>query len=399
MIDLLLATFKLIGFALAILTLAGTLELTILSVGLLLHRLWPNVPAKGEENRKPPRIAVVIPAHNEEATIARCVVSIRKCKWKGSAWGVYVVADNCTDRTAEIARMAGANVLVREDPDRRGKGFALDFAFSELMRREYEAFLVVDADSVVTDNFLSACASRFASGANAIQCHYRMTCVQKAGRAVLNTLGVNIFNQRIVSRSGLRLSVGILGNGFGLTRETLQTVPYEAHSVVEDLEYHLRLVQSNLMVSFVEAAEVTSEMPAESLAEQKQRARWEGGRLRTALDYLPGLLARILKGQIRLIEPFLDLLLLPLSHYVLALLVVSLVPLDALRIYAGIAFASLCLYIGLSSLIAGFGAREFLAFLAVPKYLLWKLVSLPALIANSNRRASWTRTQRKGNYS
>jgi cellulose synthase/poly-beta-1,6-N-acetylglucosamine synthase-like glycosyltransferase len=396
MVDLLTTTFKIVGFAFAILTIGGALELAVLSIGLLRYRLRDRIPGNPERIRKAPRIAVIVPAHNEEQTIARCVASIRKCQWEGSHWSIYVVADNCTDGTFDIAGSAGADVLVREDPERRGKGFALDFAFSKLIKRGYEAFVVVDADSVVTENFLSACASRFASGADAIQCRYRMISARTSGRSVLNCLGVNIFNQRIASRAGLGLSVGILGNGFGLTRETLQAVPYEAHSVVEDLEYHLRLVQSDFSVSFVGSAEVMSEMPAEDPAERTQRARWEGGRLRIALDYLPSLLTRVLKGQARLIEPLLELLLLPLSHYVLALLVISLVPHAGLRVYAAIAFILLGINIGLSSLTAGLSAKAFLAFLALPRYLLWKFMSLPALIANSSRNASWTRTQRKG---
>ncbi len=117
-------------------------------------------------------------------------------------------------------------------------------------------------------------------------------------------MAFNVLRARGRERMGL--SVGIFGNGFGLTKSTLEAVPYDSHSLVEDLDYHLQLVQAGRKIVFAEGTHVRGEMPAGGRGASTQRARWEGGRLRTAIQNLPGLLAGVVAGKLRLLEPSLE---------------------------------------------------------------------------------------------
>ena len=96
------------------------------------------------------RFAFLVPAHNEETGIAATVASLRAVDWPADRFDVVVVADNCSDATADIAARAGTRVLARHDGAKRGKGYALDFAFRELLKSDYRYFVVVDADSALT---------------------------------------------------------------------------------------------------------------------------------------------------------------------------------------------------------------------------------------------------------
>src|SRR5207253_1949953 len=142
------------GVMLALVSLPGTIELLLLTVGSVLP-----LRSSAQQSTQPRiKIAVVVPAHNEEASIERCVRALLDCEREEAEYAVVVVADNCTDSTAAVASAAGARVLVRNDPQRRGKGWALGYAFSVLQGESFDAVLVVDADSVVQTNLTTAVA-------------------------------------------------------------------------------------------------------------------------------------------------------------------------------------------------------------------------------------------------
>jgi len=123
--------WAILGLGIALLSLPGTLELLLLTLGgVLPSRRLPETYA----NQAPRHIAVVVPAHNEQACISRCVTNLLSCDKPSGKFSVYVVADNCTDDTAARAEAAGAQVLVRHDEQRRGKGYALDYVFNILLK-------------------------------------------------------------------------------------------------------------------------------------------------------------------------------------------------------------------------------------------------------------------------
>lgn len=384
-----------LAWGLAATTMPGTIELVALTVAAL----SPN-RRKGENESPPERVvrcAVIVPAHNESALIERCVASVLAGRELHPELDVFVVADNCTDDTAERAARAGARVIKRfSDVDSRGKGYALDCAFRRLLHEPYDAFLVVDADSVVAPNLVAEICREIASGAAAVQAPYRVLNPEAGLRTRLMKVALLAFNElRPRGRARLGFSAGILGNGFALSRETLLDVPYAAHSVVEDLEYHLRLVRAGRKVVFAGNTEVRAEMPVRSDAASSQRARWEGGRFRMIADHAPGLLREALRGERRLVEPLLELLLLPLGWHTLLLAGLALVPFGPVRAYALLGLFVVLLHVVAAVLICRGGLRDLAALAAAPAYLAWKLVLLPKIWLASARGTAWIRTQRE----
>ena len=175
----------------------------------------------------------------------------------------------------------------------------------------------------------------------------------------------------------------------------LTHVPYNADSIVEDLEYHLALVRANIGVGFIDTAVVHGEMPATLKGAKTQRARWEGGRLSVMKQWAPKLLVDVLKGRVRLIEPLLDLMALPISLEVTVLLVAACLPVAWLRLYVLGAFAVLLLHLTVAA-VSGPGLWETVKVLSnAPGYVLWKLWIFPEIWRTSRANAAWVRTERE----
>ncbi|MBI3795412.1 MAG: glycosyltransferase family 2 protein [Deltaproteobacteria bacterium] len=383
-----------LGILLALATFPGTVELLLVTIGGILPPRKKS-PSTNTAGRTPQRFAVVVPAHNEEGGIQRCVTSLRACEPLGEYFSIVVVADNCTDATAARAHAAGARVLERRDLQNRGKGYALDFAFNLLLAEGIEAVVVVDADTVVEPNLLSEFRRLFANGADAIQARYCVQNPEASIRTRLMNVALLAFNVlRLRGRERWGLSVGILGNGFALTRDTLCAVPYDARSVVEDLEYHLRLVRRGYRVRFADATSVRGEMPTSGSGVTTQRARWEGGRFRMIAEVAPSLFKEVLSGRLTLLEPLLELLLLPLAFHVTLLLFTLLPPVVFLRLYAGVAL-NIVLWHILAGIWVGNGSLKDVAALAfAPVYVLWKIALIPALLRSTKKATEWIRTER-----
>ena len=194
-----------------------------------------------------------------------------------------MVAHNCTDATATRAAEAGGEALVYNDPTAKGKGFALRYGFKHALAAGAGAVMVVDADSTVSSNAVTAVLSAFASGARVVQCRYEMFSTTERSSTRLAALAFRGFNViRPRGRERLGCSAGILGNGFAILRPVLEAIPYDAFSVVEDLEYHLHLVMAGQRVIYLDHAAISADFPESHAGESVQRSRWEGGRLHTA---------------------------------------------------------------------------------------------------------------------
>lgn len=386
--------FAALAWALVALTLPGGLYLGVLTVaGAMRSRSTPGTPLAG-------RIALVVPAHDEAGGVARTVRNLRALADRDGAAAVVVVADNCTDRTAAAAQEAGARVLERHDPERRGKGHALDFAFRRLLAQDYAAFAVIDADTLADANFLPS-IRRHLGRHPAVQARYTVLNGCASPRTQLAELALGAFNVlRPRGRARLGWSAGILGNGFALRRDALERVPYTAASVVEDLEYHLRLIDAGLHVDFADETAVRAEMPSTPAGADTQRARWEGGRLRMLREHGPALALRALSGRLRCLEPLAELVLLPLGYHVAVVI--------AAAVLAGAAGSATALILALAGLatvalhvlaalwVGGLPWRRLLVLARVPGYLLWKLRLLGRIAATARRDSAWVRTARNG---
>jgi len=370
-------------------TLPLVLELLIVTSALFLPRR-KNHASKTQQVRQ---LTVIVPAHNEELLISRCVASLRASA--DNTAKILVVAHNCTDATAHEAEAAGAEVLVYSDANAKGKGHALRYGLKAAIEDGADAVVIVDADSTVSANFIPMVRQALSEGADVIQCRYEMRSVTDKANSGLASLAFRGFTFiRPLGRDRLGLSAGILGNGFAMTARTLQEVPYEAFSVVEDLEYHLHLLLAHKRVRFIDYAVVSAELPVSRTGETSQRSRWEGGRIRVARMWTLPLLRQIVRGRISMVEPLLDLAGLPLAFGVSALLAVSLIPIHAVRIYGIVSLAIVIIHVLLAAWAGPHFFRTLRLLVMTPLYIVWKFRLVPKLLRASHAEAAWIRTSR-----
>lgn len=239
-------------------------------------------------------LAVVIPAHDEEAQIVGAVRSVQACDYDPDHRRIIVIADNCGDRTAAAARSSGAEVWERSDPTRRGKGHALAWAFERVLEDDsIRIVCVIDADCRPSRNFLSAVAVRTEEGADAVQARYQVSNPKRSAATALRWAGFALFNVvRPLGRDRLGLSSGLLGTGMAFSRGLLLRSPWQAFSFAEDREQHMRWVLDGARVAFAPEAEVYSPSPTGPAGIQAQERRWESGRLGLAARLSPKLLSR-----------------------------------------------------------------------------------------------------------
>jgi cellulose synthase/poly-beta-1,6-N-acetylglucosamine synthase-like glycosyltransferase len=379
------------GAALALLTLPLLVELAVLTFASQL----PRRTRESTASSAPIRLAVIIPAHNEESLIGSCIESLRASA-DGYPTRIIAVAHNCSDRTAERAAEAGAEVVVYDDLQATGKGRALAHGFAYAGSQGMDACVIVDADSTVSPNLISSVRRALANGAEAVQCRYEMESSSKRPTTRLTSLAFRGFNVvRPAGRDRLGLSAGILGNGFAVRQAVVANNSYNSLSVVEDLEFHIRLVLSGKKVHFLNDAKVSSALPSTQQGEATQRSRWEGGRANAARTWLGPLLRQITRGRLRALEPALDLASLPIGYGAALLLVALALPLTWIRIYALIGMLVVACHV----LIAASSGTDFAGDMRVlaraPGYILWKLWMLPSLVRSSRSDSAWVRTERE----
>jgi hypothetical protein len=187
----------------------------------------------------------------------------------------------------------------------------------------------------------------------------------------------------------------LFGNGFALTIDTLDRVPFQANSIVEDLEYHTSLVSHGLQVDWIGEASVHAPLAPRGAARASQETRWEGGRLGVARYTTGPLLRSVLRGDWRALETLADTLSLPLARGVLALLPIGAMPGDGLHLYALACLGIAVVYVLQATWLGPEPVRDLVALLAAPLYLIRKAVLTPWVLLNSRRRAEWTRTRRE----
>lgn len=351
------------------------------------------------------RFDVLVPAHDEEPGIERTVASLRALAWPADAFRVLVVADNCTDRTAAIARAAGARVLERTCRDRRGKGYALEFGFAHSRDEGWaDAVVVVDADSIATPNLLAAFDARLSAGLSVVQCHYGVLNPDDSWRTRLMTIAMSCFHDvRSRARERLGLSSGVRGNGWCVTHAALARVPFRAYTLAEDVEYGIDLaLGADLRVAYAAEACVRGEMVSSPQVAARQRSRWEGGRAALVRSRaLPLARAAWSRRSLVCLDLLLDLLLPPLSWVALGIFATFAagVVAGALGGPAGpwfaagsLAGAALALHVARGWQLSGVGWRGAADLARVPGFILWKLM----IVAAGSRPKAWVRTDRNG---
>jgi glycosyltransferase involved in cell wall biosynthesis len=226
----------------------------------------------------------VIPAHNEEAGIATTVRSCLDVEYPAERVQVVVIADNCTDGTAEVALVAGANVIERADPQRKSKGFAIEYLIGELRSTgnidAIDALVIVDADSTVSRNLLQVFADMLKRGHDWVQSLYIVANPDDSWRTRLMAYAFYLFNGVTpLGQFALGRSAGFRGNGMCLSTRGMKRVPWICHGLVEDFEYSWTVRMHGERVAFAPEGVVRALFPdREGVAAVSQRSRWEFGR-------------------------------------------------------------------------------------------------------------------------
>ncbi len=354
------------------------------------------------------RIAVVVPAHNEEAIVATTVKSLLTVDYPRSRRRVIVIADNCSDDTARVAREAGAEVIERHDLSQRGKGYALDMAFTSLIDEGWaEAVAVVDADTVVEPNLLSAFAARFAAGEHAVQADYQVLNKADSWRTRLMHIAFTAFHEvRGTGREAMGLSAGLRGNGMAFSIQTLKAVPHRAFSVVEDLEYGVMLGLNGTRVAYAHETTVSGEMPVDADSSVSQRERWERGRETLRKMYVRRLLGRAVRRRSpMLLDLAADVMMPPLGKVIVPALAGGVLSAGLLAasghmsrrptspVVFGLALGGLALNVGEGWRRSGAGISGLADLANVPKYLAWKATG-KGESSTEAEQGVWVRTAR-----
>lgn len=352
------------------------------------------------------RFAVVVPAHNEAPNIAATIESLRSIRYPADRFDIFVVADNCVDDTAERARAAGAEVMVRTDDELRGKGFALDWSLRQLVEAgAHDVFVVIDADTIADPGLLERASYHVDHGAEALQVDYRVRNPGASWRTRLLDVAFTCQHRvRARGRATLSLSTGLRGNGMVFTRALLDRVPYQAFSVVEDAEYAILLAEHGVAVRYCDTTHVAGDMPESSTGATSQRVRWELGRSTLRREHLPTLARRTLTRRSRVdADVAADLLMPPLATIVVYLgagvvsstLLASRIGPSPRRTVTASCFA-LALHLAAGVMWSQSSWRALPAIARIPVYIVWKATVQGSSTWRDQKRsgATWTRTAR-----
>jgi len=268
-----------------------------------------------------PRLAVLMPAHDEALLIQRSVAAVLPQLQPGDR--LLVVADNCSDDTAALARAAGAEVIERKDAERRGKGYALDFGRSHLAADAPELVIILDADCEPGEQALQRLAETCAASGRPAQALYLMRAPAGAGLK----LRIAEFAWRVKNRlrpagwAALGLPCQLMGSGMAFAWRDLMAIELASGHLVEDLKMGLDLCRLGRPPLFCPQARVFSDFPASEEGLASQRTRWEHGHLGVILAEVPRLLAEsVRRGDRALLALTLDLLVPPLALLTLLVL-------------------------------------------------------------------------------
>jgi cellulose synthase/poly-beta-1,6-N-acetylglucosamine synthase-like glycosyltransferase len=282
---------------------------------------WPRHRVSAMPDGPRPSIAVLIPAHNEQHVIGKTLTSI--AAQLGPRDRLVVIADNCSDDTADIARQQGAEITVRNDPGRRGKGYALDHGLHFLKETGIPSVVIcVDADCQVRERCIDRLARISFQSRRPVQAAYLMIPpypARKATAMVSFAWTVKDF-VRPLGWHRLGLPCQLAGSGMAFPWDVARATSLASDHLAEDLKQGLDLALLGIFPLFCPDAVVTSEVAVGGEPSPSQRARWEHGTMGTALEYLPRLLLRVLRApSLPLLAVMLDLSVLPLAFLALAL--------------------------------------------------------------------------------
>ena len=234
------------------------------------------------------KFMAIIPAHNEENVIKNLIESLKNQDYPKELYDIYVIADNCTDRTAEIAKDAGAKVYKRFDELHKTKGFALNWFLKQKIEEDadYDAFLVFDADNIVDKNFIKNMNKKLCQGEEIVQ-GYRdiknpTDSWVSSGYAIFYWMMNRFYH---LARYNLGLSPLINGTGFMVKFDLIKPNGWQTITLTEDIEFSLINIASGRKLGWATDAIVYDEQPVGFKQSWSQRSRWTVGHLQCMKHY------------------------------------------------------------------------------------------------------------------
>ena len=258
--------------------------------------------------------AIVIAAHNEEKVIGQLLDNLHVLKYPRELYDIFVVADNCKDGTAQLAREAGAIVYERFNLEQRGKGYAMEWIFAKLFRlkRQYDGIVVFDADNLVHPSFLLEMNNRLCKGEKVIQGY--LDAKNPHDTWIAGTFAISFWVVNHIwhlAKYNLGLSSVLGGTGMCIATEILQEFGWGATCLTEDMEFTMKVLIKGIPTTWAHDAIVYDEKPLTFIQSWHQRKRWAQGHFDVASRYIPRLLydgirkrdIRILDGVLHLLQP------------------------------------------------------------------------------------------------
>ncbi len=347
------------------------------------------------------RFAVCIPAHNEELVIGTSIKSWGQVDYPKEMVRVCVIADNCTDKTAKIAKSLGAYAWERTDRENRGKGQALAWALQAIDLSEVDAIVIVDADTTVGPEYLKIINDRLVTGCRVVQGYdgvmnpyeSAMTCLMQITNVMKNLL----FNY---AKSKIGLSVQLMGTGMCLEKDVLKQIGWKAFSIGEDGEQFAHLVKAGIHVEFEPRAKVFAQEASSFGQAYTQRVRWSAGRMQLTGVGVSLLLDGLRKGSIHLADAALTFL---LPNYAMlanltigGLIVLAIVDMPGrvtLAVWFGLILLGQAFYLVLGIITAKPSKKMLLSLAFVPLFLIWKvMIDLVSVV--HLKKSTWVRTRR-----
>jgi cellulose synthase/poly-beta-1,6-N-acetylglucosamine synthase-like glycosyltransferase len=224
--------------------------------------------------------ALLVAAHDEETVIGKIIESLKEIDYPKHLYDIFVIADNCTDNTAKIAKKLNADVFERFDKRKNGKGFALEWMFEKIfnMEKKYDAVAIFDADNLVSKNFLIEMNNKMMEGYKVVQGY--LDSKNPHDSWITESYSISFWTANRVfqlARNNIGLSNQIGGTGFIVDTEVLKQIGWGVTCLTEDLEFTCKLVLNGYKVGWAHEAVVYDEKPLTLKQSWNQRKRWMQG--------------------------------------------------------------------------------------------------------------------------
>ena len=234
------------------------------------------------------KFMAIIPAHNEERVVSNLIESLKNQTYDKDLYDIYVIADNCTDNTANVARRAGAIVLERFDPAHKTKGYALQWLLKQKIEEnaDYDAFFVFDADNIVDKDFILNMNKKLCQGEDVVQGYRDIKNPTDnwitAGYALFYWTMHRLYH---LARYNVGLSTLLNGTGFMVRFDVVKPDGWQTETLTEDIEFSLKRIIKGKKLGWATDAIVYDEQPTSFKQSWSQRSRWTVGHMQCMKRY------------------------------------------------------------------------------------------------------------------